>query len=163
MPPITKTIFLLLCITLSSLNLQSQSQKKSRKAKKAVELRQRENIVATATRFIGTSYAYGGNKPSGFDCSGFVEFVYSRNNIEVPRVCKAQLKGAKKKRWSRLKPGDLVFFGKMKVKHVGIVLLSNADELVIVHASSSNGVAITDVLDSSYWKKRLKSGGTYIN
>lgn len=166
MSPIPK-ILLFLALLLCCGQLQSQNTspnakpKQSRKAKKAIEASQRQNILSTAKRFIGSKYKYGGNKPNGFDCSGFVEYVYSKNSIEVPRVCKEQLQGAKKKRVSKLKPGDLVFFGKWKVKHVGIVLLSTSEELVIIHSSSSKGVSITNVFDSTYWKRRLKGGGTY--
>lgn len=163
MNPFRKALLLLFVICFS-LNLQSQSKtpRKSRKAKNAIEAAQRQNIVATAKRYIGTKYLYGGNAPSGFDCSGFVEFVYKKNNIALPRVCSNQKKEAEKKRISKLKPGDLVFFSKGKVKHVGIVVLVSSDELVMIHASNSKGVALTNVYDSRYWKRRLKGGGSYL-
>lgn len=163
MLPIKKLLLLFFAL-FCTLNIQGQDKtvRKSRKAKKEIIAVQRQNIIATAKRYLGTKYLYGGNSPRGFDCSGFVEFIYRKNNIELPRVCENQKKQAENKRIAKLKPGDLVFFGKWKVKHVGIVLLASADELVIIHASNSKGVAITNVYDSSYWKKRLKGGGSYI-
>jgi len=163
MPPIKNKILALVLLFLCSVQVQSQTKKPSRKAKKARVEAQRSSIIATAKDYIGTKYRYGGNAPGGFDCSGFVEYVYGKNGIDVPRVCLAQKKAANKKRSTKLKPGDLVFFGKWKVKHVGIVVLSSAEELVMIHASNSNGVTITNVFDSAYWKRRLKGGGSYLN
>lgn len=152
-------IFLFLITT--ALNAQEKGLFKERKAKKAQEERTRFGIVQTAESLSGTKYIWGGNTPSGFDCSGFVEYVYGKHGIQVPRQSRNQRKAANNKAPGRLEKGDLVFFGRLRVKHVGIVLESEKDRLMMIHASS-DGVSTINVFDSKYWKRRLKGGGTFL-
>jgi cell wall-associated NlpC family hydrolase len=77
------------------------------------------DIVAFANQFIGLRYRYGGSSPStGFDCSGFIMYVYAKFGVSVPHNAAAQYRlGASVPR-SELKPGDLVFFNGLG--HAGI-------------------------------------------
>ena len=76
-------------------------------------------IVAYAKRFRGTRYVYGGTSPrSGFDCSGFVRFVYAHFGVTLPHSSYAQFSDGRGVRRGSLRPGDLVFFD--SVGHVGI-------------------------------------------
>ncbi len=79
-------------------------------------------ILQTAFSQVGTPYRYGGNKPeTGFDCSGFVGWVYGQYNVRLPRSSGDMMaKGTTVPR-KELRPGDLVFFGRKKrITHVGI-------------------------------------------
>jgi len=153
---------LLFCLVLffSTSVLHAQSGKRvSRKAKKQNELRQRKAIVQTAKLYLGSKYVYGGSSTKGFDCSGLCQYVYKQHGIALPRNSKAQKKALLSRRAVRkLKPGDLVFFGRLRVNHVGIVVGSGKDRLVMIHAASG-GVEQIDVRESTYWNKRLKFGG----
>ena len=76
-------------------------------------------IVAYAKRFRGTRYVYGGTSPrSGFDCSGFVRFVYAHFGITLPHSSYGDFDRGRRVSRSALRPGDLVFFD--SVGHVGI-------------------------------------------
>jgi len=82
--------------------------------------------VAIAERYLGVPYRYGGSSPSGFDCSGFVMYVYGRLGVHLPRTSSAQYGAAHRVSRSSARPGDLVFFFTGgSVTHVGIYLGGN--------------------------------------
>ena len=74
-------------------------------------------IVNIARTLLGIPYVYGGESPSGFDCSGFTQYVFGKAGISIPRTASAQQSAATPV--SDPKPGDLVFFGS-PAWHVGI-------------------------------------------
>lgn len=82
------------------------------------------NIVEYAKTFLGTPYAYGGNTPRGFDCSGFVQYVISNFGVNMPRTSNDQYSIGVRVNKSDLMPGDLVYFkynpNSYKLNHVGI-------------------------------------------
>jgi cell wall-associated NlpC family hydrolase len=110
-------------------------------------------VLSTAERFLGTPYKYGGTTPSGgFDCSGFVQFVFVRHGLELPRTSRDQaLAGqAAPHEITALKPGDLMFFdGKGRgIDHVAIYV----GEGRIIHASAGSGRVRYDDLNSNRGK-----------
>lgn len=76
-------------------------------------------ILAYASNFLGVPYVWGGTTPSGFDCSGYVQYVFAHFGINLPRVSEDQQNVGKYVSRSDLQPGDLVFFGN-PAHHVGI-------------------------------------------
>ena len=80
-----------------------------------------EKIVATAMKYLGVPYVWGGTSPYGFDCSGLVQYVYAENGISIPRVTYSQQAAATPVSLSALQPGDLVFWG-YSAYHVGIYI-----------------------------------------
>lgn len=108
-------------------------------------------ILATAVQYIGTPYLWGGSSPAGFDCSGYVQYVFARHGISLPRVSKDQYHSGTWVSRSNLQPGDLVFFNTSGsgVSHLGIYMGENE----FIHASSSKGVMISS-LSNSYWSTR---------
>ncbi|MEN0644963.1 peptidoglycan-binding protein [Alkalicoccobacillus gibsonii] len=107
------------------------------------------NIVAEASKHIGVPYKWGGGTPSGFDCSGFIQYVFKQQGISVPRTAASQYSAGKSV--SSLQVGDVVFFETYKAgpSHNGIYIGNNQ----FIHSGSSSGVTITS-LDNSYWKPR---------
>jgi peptidoglycan DL-endopeptidase CwlO len=78
-----------------------------------------QRVVQYAKRFIGVRYVYGGSSPrSGFDCSGFVRYVYAHFGVSLPRSSYAQFGDGRRVSRRSLRPGDLVFFD--GVGHVGL-------------------------------------------
>jgi cell wall-associated NlpC family hydrolase/chaperonin cofactor prefoldin len=76
-------------------------------------------VVAYASNFLNVPYVWGGTSPSGFDCSGLVQYVYAHFGIDLPRTSQAQQNVGVAVSRSELQPGDLVFFGS-PAYHVGI-------------------------------------------
>ena len=108
-----------------------------------------DKIIATAKKFIGVPYVWGGVSPSGFDCSGFVQYVFKVHGISLHRPTETQYKHGSYVSKSNLKPGDLVFFKntyRAGISHVGIYIGNGQ----FIHASSSKGVTISN-LSSSYY------------
>ena len=106
-------------------------------------------IIATSKQYLGVHYVFGGTTPSGFDCSGFVQYVFAKNGISLPRVSRDQFKVGTSISYSNLKAGDLVFFSLAKngvVDHEGIYVGNGQ----FINASSSKGVTIYTL--GSYWQ-----------
>jgi cell wall-associated NlpC family hydrolase len=97
-------------------------------------------VIPTAERYLGTPYKWGGTSPvTGFDCSGFVQYVFARNSVKLPRTSRQQARvgTALQQSFSRLAPGDLVMFAEhgRPISHVAIYAGHNR----IIHATSSGG------------------------
>jgi cell wall-associated NlpC family hydrolase len=107
------------------------------------------DLVASALALRGVPYRNGGADPTGFDCSGFVWYVFARHGIAAPRTVAAQFAAGRQVRVDDLRPGDLVFFDTSggPASHVGVVV----DRHAFVHAPSSRGVVRVDHLASRYW------------
>lgn len=110
-----------------------------------------DQIVATAKEYLGTPYVWGGTSPKGFDCSGFVYYVYQQYGYQLQRRASLQYanNGVSVSK-SQLQPGDLVFFSDSvdPIGHVGIYI-GNGN---FIHASSGKGcVCITALEGSSYY------------
>jgi cell wall-associated NlpC family hydrolase len=110
-------------------------------------------LIATALSFRGTPYRNGGSDPTGFDCSGFTQWVFAQYGIGLPRQVEEQFKVGEKIKEDDLKPGDLVFFHTEShgASHVGIFV---ADDQ-FVHAPSSRGVVRVEYINSTYWGRRF--------
>lgn len=108
------------------------------------------DLVDYGKTFIGTPYAWGGTSPGGFDCSGFVQYLYSSYfGYELPRVASEQFSAGHPVEQADLQPGDLVFFSSLG--HVGMY----AGERQFIHSSSpSSGGVIMSSLDEDYYASR---------
>ena len=106
------------------------------------------SIVATARKYLGYKYVYGGSSPStGFDCSGFTSYVFKQHGISLNRTAAGQYSNGVAVSRSNLQPGDLVMFGKSRINHVAIYIGGGQ----IIHASTpSTGVRI-DSLSTGYY------------
>ena len=112
------------------------------------------SVTGTALSLRGTPYRNGGHDPSGFDCSGFVSYVFGQYGIAVPRTVNEQYhSGHEVDPQQGLQPGDLVFFTTVSpgASHVGILI--GGDEFV--HAPSSTGEVRVERLSGPYWSTRF--------
>lgn len=108
-------------------------------------------IIKTAKTYIGVPYKFGGTTRKGFDCSGYLQTVFSQNGYKIPRSADDQYDIGRTVSRSKLKAGDLVFFSTYEPgpSHCGIYLGNEQ----FIHTSSSKGVRI-DKLQDSYWQPR---------
>lgn len=79
-----------------------------------------EQVVALAKKHLGTPYEWGGESPGGFDCSGLIQWTYAKFGIDLPRVSTDQAKVGRAVKPSEARPGDLVFFERGRVDHIGM-------------------------------------------
>jgi cell wall-associated NlpC family hydrolase len=109
-------------------------------------------LVATALTLKGTPYRNGGTDPSGFDCSGFVQWVFAQHGTGVPREVRDQYRVGEDVDEDEVQPGDLVFFETVSkgASHVGIAI-GNGE---FVHAPSSRGVVRIERYTTGYWAQR---------
>lgn len=112
------------------------------------------NVVRTALAYCGTRYRSGGTSRGGFDCSGFVRYVYSKYGLKLPHSSAAQARLGVSVSKSELKAGDLVFFqtNGRSISHVGIYMGGGK----FVHASNHGRGVTTDSLSSSYYAPRYR-------
>jgi cell wall-associated NlpC family hydrolase len=102
-------------------------------------------VAAVAQRYLGIPYRWGGESPrTGFDCSGFVMYVFSRVGVALPRVVSAQYRVGKPVKRSQLRPGDIVFFNGLG--HDGIYIGGNR----FVHSPSSGDVVKISTITGYY-------------
>lgn len=99
-------------------------------------------VVSTAKKYLGYNYVYGGCGPSGFDCSGFTQYVYNQTGISIPRTTTSQANVGKTLTKSQVQPGDLVVFSdtyKAGPSHVGVYV---GDGNFVHAANSQKGVRV---------------------
>ena len=106
-------------------------------------------VLATGDRYRGKRYVYGGAKPAvGFDCSGFVQYVFGRHGVNLPRTSRQQAAAGRAlpKAATALRPGDLMFFSSKGrgVDHVAIYAGDNR----IIHSSAGAGGVVYDDLST---------------
>ena len=112
-----------------------------------------DDISKTATSLIGIKYSYGGNTTSGFDCSGFITYVFNEHSINLSsRSSAGMYESGTAVNKAELETGDLVFFNTTGkgISHVGIYIGDGE----FVHASTSKGVRIDKLNDPYYWGDR---------
>ena len=118
----------------------------------------RHKLVSYARQFDGkTVYHYAGTSPeTGFDCSGFVSYVYKNFDLQISRASAELAKEGKQISLDAVEPGDIVLFGtKDKIQHVAMVVERTDRGIICIHSTSSRGVIVENVSTSSYWKPRI--------
>lgn len=110
-------------------------------------------VAGTALALRGSPYRNGGADPAGFDCSGFVRYVFGQHGVAVPRNVDEQFRAGRRVGPEDLQPGDLVFFDTLGggPSHVGIAIGGDS----FVHAPSTSGVVRVDRLGARYWAPRF--------
>ena len=123
----------------------------------------RQQIIDYAAQFLGCKYVYGGNTPSGFDCSGYVKYVFKHFGVELTRTSASQYSTSVRIKKSELKIGDLVFFsqtaGSSKVGHVGIYVGGGQ----FIHAAAPGKGVRYDSLNSSYYSSHYIGSGRVLS
>lgn len=119
-----------------------------------------DDMISFAKTFLGTPYRYSGSSPSGFDCSGFINYVMGGFGFSLPRSSYAIAELGKTVKLSEVQPGDLLFFkgrnvNSTTVGHVAMVVEANEHEIKMIHSSTSRGVIIENFKNSKYYIPRF--------
>lgn len=115
-------------------------------------------IIEYAKKFMGVPYVWGGMSPSGFDCSGFINYVFKGFGFGLTRTSYGLAELGKTVRLSELRPGDLMFFkarnlNTTRVGHVALVVDTTDGIIQFIHAAST-GIRIDTFNNSSYYVPR---------
>ncbi|KQL38742.1 hypothetical protein AN960_12230 [Bacillus sp. FJAT-25509] len=114
-----------------------------------------QTLITLSKKYSGVPYIWGGETPSGFDCSGFISYVFKESGLSLPRtnVAGYWYNSSNLKTVDDFQPGDLIFFENTYTygpSHMGIVINNNE----FIHASSSSGVTISKI-NNSYWNQHF--------
>lgn len=109
-----------------------------------------QQIIDTAKQYIGTPYVYGGMSPNGFDCSGFVKYVYGLHGVSLNRVAADQAYNGYAVSRENLQPGDIICFagyaGGSYINHVGLYVGNNQ----FIHSPRTGYTVTIESLDGIY-------------
>jgi len=125
----------------------------------------RDSVVNYAQSFLKAPYIWGGTSPKGFDCTGFLYYVYKNFGITVSRASSGYENFGQTIDLNQVKAADILLFtgtdaSKRKVGHVGLVLKNENGVIDFIHSSSSKkhfGVTITRYNQSGYVKRFLRA------
>lgn len=115
-----------------------------------------ERLVTEGKKYLGVPYVYGGTSPNGFDCSGFVYYVYKQCGYSITRTATAQNGDGYYVSRSELQPGDIIIFynsAKTAIGHAGIYVGDGQ----FIHASSGSGKVVISSLSSTYYNTHYYS------
>lgn len=147
--------------TINSADIESKVVIKNKVAPRIINTKNvsRQDLVNFAESLIGVKYKYGSMiKENGFDCSGFINYVFNHFNISVPRMTVDFTNAGKEIPAKYGKPGDLILFTGSDpqsgiVGHMGIIIENSNGDLKFIHASTSRGVMISGM--NSYFLPRF--------
>lgn len=113
-------------------------------------------VLQLAKKYLGTKYVWGGSNPStGFDCSGFVQWLYGQQGIKLPRTTYEQIKVGQHVDRGHLQPGDIIFFSNAgDVHHEGMYIGNNQ----FIHAPHTGDVIKISSLNDAYYAKQFAGG-----
>ncbi|MCE5285541.1 MAG: C40 family peptidase [Pelosinus sp.] len=115
-----------------------------------------DNVVALSKEYLGVPYRYGGSTPAGFDCSGYIMFLFHQCGKDLPRTADKQATVGIPVSINNLQPGDLLFFAttdQADITHTGLYLGSH----MFIHASFTAQKVIISNLDEPYWQKAFRT------
>jgi cell wall-associated NlpC family hydrolase len=118
-----------------------------------------DNIISVGKMFLGIPYRWGGTSENGFDCSGFIKYIFEWFGIQLPRTSREMASYGSYVSKNELQKGDLIFFSGRNMNsgvigHIGIVVEVTNEAIKMMHSSSSQGVHIEDLNQSVYFSKR---------
>ena len=118
-------------------------------------------LAGTALALRGTPYRDGGTDLSGFDCSGFTQYVFAQHGVALPREVRDQFRVGKSVKPEDVAAGDMIFFSTTAPGATHVAIAIGGDQFV--HAPSSTGVVRIERIGSSYWAPRYLGARRLVN
>ena len=151
-------LILLFCTSVLSAQAQVQIENDSLVMHEQMLSEKSDAIISYAKKFMGVPYVWGGMSPSGFDCSGFINYVFRGFGFSLTRTSYGLAELGKTVKLSELKPGDLMFFkarnlNTTRVGHVALVVDTTDGIIQFIHAART-GIRIDTFNNSSYYVPR---------
>jgi len=121
-----------------------------------------DSVICYGKTFMGLRYKYGGTSPKGFDCSGFIQYIFNKYGLVLPHDSRAYANFGEKidsADVQEIKKGDILLFKGSNLKskrigHISLVIEVKENEILMIH-SCRRGVVIDNYLDSAYYLKRF--------
>lgn len=115
----------------------------------------RKVLLQSGLKQLGVSYKYGGIDSTGFDCSGFTQYLYKNIGIELPHNAQLQSELGESIELEEAQTGDLIFFGERRAAHAGMIYVNQIGEIELIHCVS-RGVSHDTDQDNNhiYWMNR---------
>lgn len=155
------TLLFLITVLFSSFTLKKDNKTQSDSVQKIHIVIERDSVISYAKQHLGTPYLYASSNPNkGFDCSGFVYYVFKNFGLTLPRSSGGYKNIGKTLKPEEFKVGDvLVFYGykdRSVIGHVGIICEANGMQSKFIHASSGKAQKVTITgLDEEHYTKRF--------
>jgi len=115
----------------------------------------KSDVVTLAKQYLGVPYLYGGSTPTGFDCSGYMLFIFHQIGKDLPRTADQQATVGSQVDFYNLRPGNIVFFATTEdptISHSGLYI----GDRMFIHASSTAKKIIISNLDAPYWQNAFR-------
>jgi cell wall-associated NlpC family hydrolase len=166
---IKTTLIIMLALSSAELKGQQQGVWSYKDAEGQVEVTADllDSIFERANDFLNTKYVYGGRSPSGFDCSGFIYYLFKEFNILLSPSASQLSRIGQKIEFEEIREGDLLFFKSRDISsnhvgHVALVICSSDNLLEMIHATN-RGVVIDDFNHMNYYQKRYLIAKRFIS
>jgi len=121
-----------------------------------------DSLIAIAKSYIGVPYRYGGCTPEGFDCSGFVNYVFNKVGLSLPRSSSEMGRVGKEVSLAESCKGDIILFGgsdpkKRPIGHAGIIISDPGEPIRFIHSATSNkqGIVVSVLDGYDYFVRRF--------
>jgi murein DD-endopeptidase / murein LD-carboxypeptidase len=119
-----------------------------------------DSVITFGKKFLGLRYKSGGSTPSGFDCSGYVSYIFKKFGYTLPHSSSAMSTIGEKIDIKKAKPGDLICFKGRSTKsnrvgHVALIIHADSGQITMIHSCCQRGVYIEKYNNSPYYTRRF--------
>ncbi len=150
-------VFFVFPAALTLTAFKSDNRPPASRAADAEMMQFRTYVTGYAKNFTGLQYRHGGRSTkTGFDCSGFTNFILDEFKVKVSSCARTQSTQGVKIALDDVQPGDLVFFGRQGyIQHVAMVVEHTPEGIFCVHSTCSRGIIVENISTSKYWKPKI--------
>ena len=152
-----QSAFLLILVSAFAVSAFKPIKPSPSRAEDAAIMQFRSEVIGYAQNFLGLRSRSAGHSPkTGFDCSGFTNFILDEFGVKVSTSSFTQSRQGLKVSLNDVLPGDLIFFGgRGRIQHVAMVIEKTAEGIFCVHSTCTRGIVVENISTSKYWKPKI--------